>query len=809
MSAPVRRQPAFRFQPPTFNRQLLRRPRLDGALDERFDRRVTLVVAGPGFGKTALLSQSLADRAEDPHATDVWLGLGPADADRATLVDGLVTALNAAADRDSADREPEDREPEDDLASVSRAVWRLAPAEVCLCLDDVHELDDGSDGMALIVELADDLPDNGHLVLAGRTTPEKVVAAVDPDRVTLVDEADLAFTTDELSSFADVRAVDTDAIDDVGGWPALAELRAETGLGASDTDFLAEEVLGSLPEAQRRAVIRLAPFEVIDPELATAVAGPGVPIDEVLARLPMVTVSEQGVTFHDLWRPVLVRQLQDLQMTTDEPDWYRPVLAMLRSRGDYVAATAALDHFDDPEELAAVVDDIAQDVSPHLSREDCQFILGRLDADTASTGAGALVQANMLRTIDTPGCVRALRTAVDRFREEGDLDGAARALNRQLGLDLSMADRESSALTLAAMQDLAEQGVPRAVRSITLATAYAALIAGDPEQAIAMVEDHGLRDDAELTLLARHLIGTASLELGDPVTALDEGEAILDQLHGELRMAVLGLIAEARTMLGLNDDAERERDLRSLLAEARRYGYPDGLGQVLAGYSLVKAMQGDLSGARELLAEADGLGDKGPRSVESLGMSRAVVALLDGDEEEATAIAAETVEAIPFGTRPDRSYLRVMDLLYICVPSTRPVLDALETSTMYDEFRSVARMVVDLRTDGENPAVLELDWDDPNRLRTVLLEPFIAEVAAAAHLAGRRSAHHVFESFRLDPRPMLERVAERYDGALAEAAPRPADAGTRQAPPSGPHPGARAVVGRTGRAAEPLRAPGT
>ena len=47
-------------------------------------------------------------------------------------------------------------------------VWSLAPAPVCLVLDDVHEIPAASLGAGLLARLAVDLPSNGHLVLASR-----------------------------------------------------------------------------------------------------------------------------------------------------------------------------------------------------------------------------------------------------------------------------------------------------------------------------------------------------------------------------------------------------------------------------------------------------------------------------------------------------------------------------------------------------------------------------------------------------------------------------------------------------------------
>ena len=71
---------------------------------ERFDRRVTVVQAGAGFGKSTLLAQAIGQNALDPHGIDVWLGCVPEDESAAHLRDGLAMALEA--DRRGADRDP-------------------------------------------------------------------------------------------------------------------------------------------------------------------------------------------------------------------------------------------------------------------------------------------------------------------------------------------------------------------------------------------------------------------------------------------------------------------------------------------------------------------------------------------------------------------------------------------------------------------------------------------------------------------------------------------------------------------------------
>jgi len=71
---------------------LVTRPRLLAALGERFDRRLVLMVAGAGFGKSTLLSQAVAENRLDPRGVDVWLSCTPDDAAASQLAAGLLAA---------------------------------------------------------------------------------------------------------------------------------------------------------------------------------------------------------------------------------------------------------------------------------------------------------------------------------------------------------------------------------------------------------------------------------------------------------------------------------------------------------------------------------------------------------------------------------------------------------------------------------------------------------------------------------------------------------------------------------------------
>jgi ATP/maltotriose-dependent transcriptional regulator MalT len=94
----------FRLSPPEPNRALVLRPRLLEVLGGRFERRLTVLVGGAGFGKTSLLVQALDQNGLDPQGQDVWLGCTSGDGSAPALSAGLLAALGASVEVAAGDR---------------------------------------------------------------------------------------------------------------------------------------------------------------------------------------------------------------------------------------------------------------------------------------------------------------------------------------------------------------------------------------------------------------------------------------------------------------------------------------------------------------------------------------------------------------------------------------------------------------------------------------------------------------------------------------------------------------------------------
>src|SRR5215203_3151760 len=189
--APVRRSDA------------LARPRLLDALLENSDRKLLLLIAPAGYGKTTLL----ADFATDAPAPVAWLTLDAGDRDPRIFIEYIVRALQqadpavglATLSALMATVEVEQRTAE--LARTLSSDISQHLSGVCfLALDDFHEVNESRTVTAFLDELLRVLPDNLRLLIAGRTIPDLTVSRLAVEHNLFgFSETDLRFTAAEVA----------------------------------------------------------------------------------------------------------------------------------------------------------------------------------------------------------------------------------------------------------------------------------------------------------------------------------------------------------------------------------------------------------------------------------------------------------------------------------------------------------------------------------------------------------------------------------------------------------------------------------
>ena len=262
------------------------RPRLQARILPNLDRKLTLLVAPAGYGKT-VLALELASAAQ--HATqhrDLWYELDEHDAHLEVFYAYLCEAVSQRVP-DFSERLPEP--PQDatpwELANLLTATLFELGEPLLIILSNFHKVSDAPEITSFIDTLITYLPPTCHLLILSRNqTQLNLARLVANQEVNLLTQTQLAFSAEEAAAAAralgcsDERAAAAEH-ERLGGWPAGFTLLLGHGAahleGGADSlaegfaaenlvyDYLGSEVLGELSEREQRfayLTALLAPF---------------------------------------------------------------------------------------------------------------------------------------------------------------------------------------------------------------------------------------------------------------------------------------------------------------------------------------------------------------------------------------------------------------------------------------------------------------------------------------------------------------------------------------------------------------------
>ena len=319
---------------------IVRRERLIEALSHARERRITLVSAPAGYGKTTLLLD-FAQAATDPVC---WYGLDERDRDAATFLRYLVAS--------GRERQPDfgielgTALATGDSIGPDRAVELLVSAmqpgpPLTFVLDDFHFLDEAETELTQIVEgWLYRLPPGCHVILSGRTQPQLGILPLMSVRqeVDTIGAADFSFTCEEVVHLfrhvlgKDVSLDDAQHLADVSeGWAGALVLLADR-VQMSRTAISLEHLRGSDTLFQ---YVKLEQFDPLANDLKEFLTGSAVPrwldeqfLDELLGstdtekrlnqlrrlNLFVLTDDQNGRRrrYHRLFRAFLVSHLRSI-----------------------------------------------------------------------------------------------------------------------------------------------------------------------------------------------------------------------------------------------------------------------------------------------------------------------------------------------------------------------------------------------------------------------------------------------------------------------------------------------------------------
>lgn len=277
--------------PPSWMGDKIRRDDLLKLLDGALEKRLTVIQAPAGYGKTSLLLQ-WRQRHRGPDLLTPWLTLERDDADPKRLTQYISLALEGvggpSAEGEAGAAIPADLPPR---AALSAIINRLLREErpVVMIFDDFHRAENPTVAELLraLIRLA---PENCHFIVASRDHPwlDQAVLAAEDQLLELRSEQ-LRFSALETEALLlrnqglelcaeDVRLI----FERTEGWPIALQLMllslkrradhqqfVERLMGSSQelAGYLSEQVLESLPEDVREIVVRTALIDTLTGDL--------------------------------------------------------------------------------------------------------------------------------------------------------------------------------------------------------------------------------------------------------------------------------------------------------------------------------------------------------------------------------------------------------------------------------------------------------------------------------------------------------------------------------------------------------------
>jgi len=278
---------------------LLHRPRLVDFVHEHIDRKLLLISASAGYGKTSLL----VDYAYDTDLPVCWLSLVESARDPRVFLEYLIAAINhhfpQFGDRSKALLRDSEvlTDPTPFVGTLVNEIHETIPDYFVVAIDDYH-LVDGSHAVNLIVDtLVQHLPENCHVVISSRSiprlTPRGLALLTARQEVAGLGVEDLRFSASEIQRLLEqnygqsISAQEAEQLAEQSeGWITGILLTTHTmwkglfkgiirvqGSGSKVYDYLVNEVLNLQPAAIQRFLLSTSILEEMSPLLCDQVLG--------------------------------------------------------------------------------------------------------------------------------------------------------------------------------------------------------------------------------------------------------------------------------------------------------------------------------------------------------------------------------------------------------------------------------------------------------------------------------------------------------------------------------------------------------
>jgi LuxR family maltose regulon positive regulatory protein len=640
------------------------RPRLVERLNEGLaaGRKLALISASAGFGKTTLVSEWIAG-CNRPVA---WLSLDEEDNDPTRFLTYFVAALqtivpNIGTGVLGALQSPQPPPTESILTTLLNEITTISDSFI-LVLDDYHVIDSKPVDQSLTF-LVEHQPPRMHLVIATREDPPLPLARLRArGQLTELRLTDLRFTPAEAAEFLNrmmglnLRDADIAALEArTEGWIAGLQLAALSMQGRSDTasfiksftgshhfilDYLVEEVLQRQPEHVRNFLLQTAILDRLSSPLCDALTGQedGRGMLEALDRGNLFVIplddQRQWYRYHHLFAEVLQAHLMEAQ-PEQISSVHQRASAWYEQNGlppDAIRHALAARDF----ERAASLMELAWSAMD-LSHQSSTW-LGWVKA----------LPDGLVRTrpVLSVGYAWALLDGGELEASEARLQDAERWLDTPTD-KMVVVDKEqfrslpASIATARAYRSLALGNVPGAVE-------YA-------QQALELTPE----DDRVRYIQATSLLGLAQYASGD----LGAAECSLADFHTNLQntgeilttIGITFLLADIRVALGRLHEAESIYQQSLRLATGQGEPMPPGTADLYRGLGELCIEWGALEAAAQHLLTSQKLGEQAPSTdwPHRLCVSQARLKEAQGDLDGALTLLDEAERVYVRAPLPD------------------------------------------------------------------------------------------------------------------------------------------------------------
>lgn len=655
--------------PPVRSRQVARARLMDSLL-AGLDRKLTLISAPAGFGKSTLAAE-FARSAGRPAA---WLSLDRGDNDPWRWGAYLAAAVRQAGlpldDQLQTLVQLTEQPPLETLVATLINAVATAGTPLLLVLDDYH-LIHADEIHAAVALLLDRLPANFHVVIVTRTRPPLPLARLKArGDLTEITAADLRFTPAEATAFFH-RAMGLDLSADgvahlvarTEGWAAGLQLAALSLHGAADRaaaigsfsgrspdllNYLVDEVIHSQTAAVQSFLLQTALLDRLTGSLCDAVTGqPGghrtlQALEQANLFIFPLDPDRRWYRYHPLFAEFLLARLRDQVGETGVADLHRRAAHWYHEAGQF---TEAVDHLlkagafsQAGDWLEDALADAGAGGSPSTLRrwvEQLPEPVIRQRPRLATMAAWVLISTGAVQADECFSPALAYLAMATRALKQADAAGAD--VRESLGVVAAVRTALASWAPLRQLPMSAKYDVARAVQCAREARQLL------PEQNLfwhsAVCSSLG-----SVYLRAGYMSGAAQ--------AFGEA-ARLGTRSGNLTAALVALDRQAQLLTVLGQPAAADEAYREALGLAAQQGGSalPTLAPIYLGMGLLRYEWNDLAGAEVRITEALKRYEAGGRAAPEALLAMARVHQVRGDDGSARTLVEQAGDLVGAGPR--------------------------------------------------------------------------------------------------------------------------------------------------------------